>query len=132
MAQTCSYSVVAAMGCMPNPYSTAHTKGGFQEWLLSCVCGSSASSSVMALDLSTDIKGTILDFQIGEFTSKVGDTFNQIKYSSASGSASTGGILAWSTAVSAGDTASNVCLSKNGQDLSSLKFRARVLATDVV
>lgn len=129
MAQTCSYSVVAVGGYMANPYSTAHLQGGLQEWLISCVCGSSASSSVMALDLSADITGTIQDFQIGAFTSKTSATFKQLKYSSASGSASTGGILAWSTTASAGDTASNVCLSKAGQDLSSMKFRARVLAT---
>jgi len=131
MAQTASYSVITSFGKMADPYATTHVKGGIKEWLLSCVLGSSASSSVMVLDLSTDIKGTVHDFQIGEITGKTGDTVLQLKYSSASGSASTGGILAWSTAVSTGDTTSNVVLSIAGQDLSSDAFRARVLATDV-
>lgn len=125
MAQTASYKVVTGLGVFPLKYSSGHAAVG-REILISVTPGSSASSSGMVLSLANDVKGTIQDFTIGEFTG-VASTKRWVRYSSAAGSASTGKLYFFSTTISAGDTASNTVLSKAGENLSGFKFRARVL-----
>jgi hypothetical protein len=128
MAQTASYKVVAALGHMPVKYSSGHAEPS-RELLVSVTPGSSASTTGMVLSLANDIKGTILDFSIGMFSAATNTGYRIARYSSASGSASTGKLYFWSTKISSGDDGTNRCVSKNGQDLSGWKFRARVVHT---
>ncbi len=117
MAQTLAYKTVTAFAIQGNAYSTAHTKGISKILLVSCTGGSSASSVGWALNMSADIKGTVHAVS-GSFVTGglAAGKPHLVTYSSASGSASTGRVYAWSSTTT-------LVYSKNGQDLSGLKWR---------